>query len=76
MSLDVAAGTVIQRSKMHLRLKRNFQMRAGAEWLALLRKHIPDRDEQWVRCCGPSARSMKPIHSNARNAKARCVSSR
>jgi len=76
MSHDAAAGTVIWRSKMHLRQKHNFQMRAGAEWLELLCKHIPDRYEQWVRYCGPSARSMRPIHSNARNAKARCVSSR
>jgi len=37
---------------MHLGLKRNFQMMAGAEWLELLCKHIPDRYEQLVRYCG------------------------
>jgi len=52
MSYDVASGTVIYRSKMHLGLKRNFQVMPGAEWLELLCKHIPDRYEQLVRYCG------------------------
>ncbi len=43
MSNDTASGTVIYRSKMHLGLKRNFQVMPGAEWLELLCKHIPDR---------------------------------
>jgi hypothetical protein len=37
---------------MHLGLKRNFQVMPGAEWLALLCKHIPDRDEHLVRYLG------------------------
>jgi len=36
---------VIYRSKMHAGLKRNFQVMPGAERLALLCKHIPDRYE-------------------------------
>ena len=52
MSYDAASGTVIYRSKMHLGLKRNFQVMGGAEWLELLCKHIPDRYEQLVRYCG------------------------
>jgi hypothetical protein len=52
MSYDAATGTVIYRSKMHLGLKRNFQVMPGAEWLALLCKHIPDRYEHLVRCGG------------------------
>jgi len=52
MNYDTASGTVIYRSKMHLGLKRNFQVMAGAEWLELLCKHIPDRYEQLVRYCG------------------------
>ena len=52
MSYDAASGTVIYRSKMHLGLKRNFQVMPGAEWLELLCKHIPDRYEQLVRYCG------------------------
>lgn len=43
---------MIYRSKMHSGLKRNFQVMAGAEWLELLCKHIPERYEQWVRYCG------------------------
>ena len=43
MTYDRATGTVIYRSKMHLGLKRNFQVMPGAQWLALLCKHIPDR---------------------------------
>ena len=41
----LATGTTIYRSKTHARLKRNFQVMPGAEWLALLCKHIPDRCE-------------------------------
>ena len=52
MNYDAASGSVIYRSKMHLGLKRNFQVMAGAEWLELLCKHIPDRYEQLVRYCG------------------------
>jgi len=51
MSYDAATGTVIYRSKMHLGLKRNFQVMPGAEWLTLLCKHIPDRYEHLVRYC-------------------------
>ena len=40
------------RSKMHAGLKRNFQVMPGAEWLALLCKHIPDRYEQLMRYVG------------------------
>ena len=52
MAYDAASGTVIYCSKMHLGLKRNFQVMPGAEWLELLCKHIPDRYEQLVRYCG------------------------
>ena len=34
MTYDAATGTVIYRSKMHLGLKRNFQVMLGAQWLA------------------------------------------
>ena len=43
MTYDAASGTVIYRSKMHLGLKRNFQVMPGAQWLELLCKDIPDR---------------------------------
>ena len=36
----------------HAGLKRNFQVMPGAEWLALLCKHIPDRYEHLVRYVG------------------------
>ncbi len=49
MTYDGATGTVFYRSKMHLGLKRNFQVMPGAEWLELLCKHIPDRYEQLVQ---------------------------
>ena len=52
MTYDAATGTVIYRSKMHAGLKRNFQVMPGAEWLALLCKHIPDRYEHLVRYVG------------------------
>ena len=34
------------------RVRRNFQVMPGAEWLGLLCKHIPDRYEHLVRYCG------------------------
>ncbi len=34
MTYDAQTGTVIYRSKMHLGLKRNFQVMPGAQWLA------------------------------------------
>ena len=43
---------MIYRSKMHAGLKRNFQVMPGAEWLALLCQHIPDRYEHLVRYVG------------------------
>ncbi len=42
-------GTVIYRSKMHLGLKRNFQVMPGAQWLELLLRHVPDRYEHLGR---------------------------
>ena len=52
MTYDAASGAVIYRSKMHLGLKRNFQVVPGAQWLALLCRHIPDRYEHLVRYVG------------------------
>ena len=52
MRYDANTGTVIYRSKMHMGLKRNFQVMPGAEWLELLCKHISDRYEHLVRYVG------------------------
>src|SRR6267143_3026192 len=52
MTYDAATGSVIYRSKMHVGLKRNFQVMSGAEWLELLCRHIPDRYEHLVRYVG------------------------
>ena len=52
MSYDADSGTVIYRSRMHKTLKRNFQVMPGADWLALLCRHIPDRFEHLVRYAG------------------------
>ena len=35
MTYDAGTGTLIYRSKMHLGLKRSFQVMPGAEWLEL-----------------------------------------
>lgn len=52
MTYDTRSGIVIYRSRMHSGLKRNFQLMPGAEWLALLCRHIPDRFEHLVRYVG------------------------
>lgn len=36
-------GMVTYRSHMHKRLKRNFRLMPGAQWLEMLCRHIPDR---------------------------------
>jgi hypothetical protein len=61
-------GMVVYRSRMHKSLKRNFQLMPGAQWLALLCRHIPDRFEHLVRyvgwystrCRGTRARAAAP----------------
>ena len=52
MSYDPQSCTVIYRSRMHKTLKRNFQVMHGADWLAQLCAHIPDRFEHLVRYAG------------------------
>ena len=52
MSYDPDTCTVIYRSRMHKMLKRNFQIMPGADWLAQLCAHIPDRFEHLVRYAG------------------------
>jgi hypothetical protein len=74
MTYDAATGTVIYRSKMHLGLKRNFQVMRGARWLELLCKHIPDRHEHLVRYVGgysnrargERAKALKPTRLRIR----------
>lgn len=52
MSYEPVSGIVIYRSRMHETLKRNFQIMSGADWLAQLCAHIPDRFEHLVRYVG------------------------
>jgi len=52
MSYEPVSGTVIYRSRMHKTLKRNFQIMSGADWLAQLCRHIPNRFEHLVRYAG------------------------
>ena len=52
MSYDARSGMVIYRSRLHQRLKRNFQPMPGAQWLEMLCRHIPDRFEHLVRYFG------------------------
>jgi len=52
MSYEPVSGIVIYRSRMHRTFKRNFQIMSGADWLAQLCRHIPDRFEHLVRYAG------------------------
>lgn len=49
MRYDAKTGTVIHRSKMHLALKRDFQVMPSAAWFKLLCRHIPDARDRTVR---------------------------
>ena len=64
MTYDAASGTVIYRSKMHLGLKRNFQVMPGAQWLELLCKHIPDRGDKGPASRGSAERVRRPREGN------------
>jgi hypothetical protein len=52
MRYDAQTRMVIYRSKMHLGMKKNFQVMPGAHWLELPCRHIPDRYEHLVRYVG------------------------
>jgi len=74
----LGTGTVIYRSKMHLGLKRNFQVMPGAEWLQLLLRHVPDRYEHLVRYVGwysNRARGERAKDRNERAAPGPCAAS-
>ncbi len=63
---------------MHLGLKRNFQVMPGAELLALLCRHLPDRYEHLVRYVGwysNRARGERPKARNDRDAPNLCTAS-
>ena len=77
MTYDAQTGSVIYRSKMHLGLKRNFQVMPGAQWLALLCRHIPDRYEHLVRHVGwysNRARGERAKAQKTQDAPALCAS--
>ena len=57
---DAQSGMVIYRSRLHKRLKRNFQFMPGAQWLELLCRHIPDRFEHLVRYFGWYSNRVRP----------------
>ena len=52
-------GTVLYRSRLHATLKRNCQVMPGADWLALLCKHIPDRHEPDPEIPNPARQAAK-----------------
>ena len=77
MTYDAATGTVIYRSKMHLGLKRNFQLMPGAQWLELLLRHVPDRYEHLVRYVGwysNRARGERAKAQKGRDVPSTCAS--
>ena len=67
MSYDPPTGTAIYCSKMHLGLRRNFQVMPGAEWLELLLRHVPDRYEHLVRYVGWYSNRARGERAKARH---------
>jgi len=55
------SGMVVYRSRMHKSLKRNYQVMPGAQWLALLLQHVPDKGEHLVRYYGWYANRSRGI---------------
>ena len=45
-------GTVIYRSRMHAKTKRNFEIFSAEEFIAAITQHIPDKGFQMVRYYG------------------------
>ena len=52
MAYNAENGTVIYRSRMHAKTKRNFEIFAAEEFIAAITQHIPDKGFQMVRYYG------------------------
>ena len=65
MTYDAKTGTVIYRSKMHLGLKRNFQVMPGAEWLELLCGTSPIATSIWCATSG-GTRIVRGVNGRSR----------
>jgi len=59
------SGMVVYRSRMHKSLKRNCQVMPGAQRLALLLQHVPDKGEHLVRYYGRYANRSRGIRMQA-----------
>ena len=49
MVYNAENGTVIYRSRMHAKTKRNFEIFSAEEFIAAITQHIPDKGFQMVR---------------------------
>ncbi len=52
MSYNEENGTVIYRSKMHAKTKRNFEVFSAEDFIAAITQHIPEKGFQMVRYYG------------------------
>ena len=52
MTYNEANGTVIYRSRMHAKTKRNFEIFSAEDFIAAVTQHIPDKGFQMVRYYG------------------------
>jgi len=52
MAYNAENGTVIYRSRMHAKTKRNFEIFSAEEFIAAITQHIPDKGFQMVRYYG------------------------
>jgi hypothetical protein len=52
MVYNAENGTVIYRSRMHAKTKRNFEIFSAEEFIAAITQHIPDKGFQMVRYYG------------------------
>ena len=52
MVYNAENGTVIYRSRMHAKTKRNFEIFSAEEFIAAITQHIPDKGFQMVRHYG------------------------
>ncbi len=56
MVYNAENGTVIYRSRMHAKTKRNFEIFSAEEFIAAITQHIPDKGFQMVRRSFPGLR--------------------
>ena len=70
MTLESPTDNVIYRSRMNLRIHRNFEVFTPTDFLANITQHIPDKGPQMVRYYGWYSNKMRGVRRRVAGASA------